>query len=179
MFLDISQLRGMRDRIDQSYPPSAFDPEEGTFRVVAPVALGFEISRDHNQVRLVGHVATVLELSCSRCLEAFRLPVDEAFDLVFLPQQENTGEGENEVEEDDLATAFYRDETIDLGGLMREQFVLALPMKPLCTEACRGLCPECGTNQNTGACRCARTWSDPKVDGLIRLVPGDEPDSTH
>jgi len=156
MFLDISQMRGTRDRVDRSYPSSAFDLEVDTCRVEAPVALEFEIFRDHRQFRLVGHVATVLELACSRCLEAFRLPVGAAFDLIYLPEHENTGEGESEVEEDDLSTAFYRDDTIDLGALMREQFMLALPMKPLCADACRGLCPECGTNQNTGTCPCAR-----------------------
>jgi len=179
MFLDISQLRGGRDRIDRRYPPSAFDPEEGAYRVVAPVALGFEISSERNQFRLVGRVATVLELSCSRCLEPFRLPLDEAFDLLFLPQRENTGEGESEVEEDDLGTAFYRDETIDLGGLMRERFVLAVPMKPLCADGCRGLCPQCGTNLNTATCQCVRRWTDPRLAELGRLVPGDEREPTH
>ena len=47
---------------------------------------------------------------------------------------------EREIDEDDLATAFYREGMLDLIELMREQFLLALPMKPLCSEACRGLC---------------------------------------
>ena len=52
---------------------------------------------------------------------------------------------------------------------MREQFYLALPMKPLCRESCRGLCPECGTNLNTGTCSCVREWTDPRLDGLRAL----------
>ena len=59
--------------------------------------------------------------------------------------------------EDDLTTAFYKEESIDLGELMHEQFVLALPMKPLCAEACKGLCVHCGTNLNKGTCDCAPT----------------------
>ena len=74
--------------------------------------------------------------------------------------------GEHEIEEDDLSTAFYRDETIDLGELVREQFYLVLPMKPLCTEGCRGLCPQCGTNLNRGACDCRGVWQDPRLEGL-------------
>ena len=69
---------------------------------------------------------------------------------------QNAGEGEVEVEDDDLTTAFYSDEQIDLGQLVLEQFYLAVPMKPLCRESCRGLCPECGTNLNTGTCSCTR-----------------------
>ena len=49
-----------------------------------------------------------------------------------------------EIEEDDLNTAFYENDEIDLGQLMQEQFYLVLPMKPLCSENCKGLCPNCG-----------------------------------
>ena len=64
-----------------------------------------------------------------------------SFDLRYQPHAQNTGEGEREVEEDDLTTAFYENDEIDLGQLMREQFYLALPMKPLCREDCRGAVP--------------------------------------
>ena len=174
MFLDISQMRAARDRVDRSYPPSAFDPEADAYRVVEPVKLTFDILRDHLRFRLVGRVVAGLELTCGRCLEAFRLPVDAAFDLIYSPEQENVGEGEVEVAEDDLTTAFYHDQTIDLGGLMREQFLLALPMKPLCSEACRGLCPVCGTNWNAGSCACSRQWTDPRLERLKGLAAGDD-----
>ena len=58
----------------------------------------------------------------------------------------NTGEGEREIEEDDLTTAFYENDEIDLGQLMQEQFYLALPMKPLCRTTARGCVRTCGTN---------------------------------
>ena len=63
------------------------------------------------------------------------------FELRYVPQAENRAdEAEREVAEDDLTTAFYREGAIDLIELMHEQFVLALPMKPLCAQACKGLC---------------------------------------
>ena len=49
---------------------------------------------------------------------------------------------------------------------MREQFYLALPMKPLCREDCKGLCAQCGTNLNTGTCDCAPVWEDPRLAAL-------------
>ena len=107
----------------------------------------------------------MLELACSRCLEPFELPVDASFDVRYLPQSENTGD-EREVEEDDLSDAFYRDEQIDLGQLMEEQFYLALPMKPLCREDCKGLCASCGTNLNEATCDCQVRWEDPRLAGL-------------
>ena len=52
--------------------------------------------------------------------------------------------------EDDLDTSVYRDDQIDVNEVLREQFYLALPMKPLCRDDCAGLCPQCGTNLNGG-----------------------------
>ena len=88
-----------------------------------------------------------------------------------------TGEEEVEVEDDDLTTAFYTNDEIDLGQLVLEQFYLAVPMKPLCRESCRGLCPECGTNLNTGTCSCVREWVDPRLESLRALLDkGDRKD---
>jgi len=53
---------------------------------------------------------------------------------------------------------------------MREQCYLSLPMKPLCRPDCRGLCPQCGTNLNRGACACRREWDDPRLTALKTLV---------
>ena len=97
------------------------------------------------------------------------MPVAADFDLWYVPRVENAGEGEREVEEDDLATAFYADDQIDLGQLITEQFQLALPMKPLCDKACKGLCPQCGTNLNTGSCDCRQEWIDPRLEVLKKL----------
>ena len=81
-----------------------------------------------------------------------------------------------EVEEDDLSTSFYEDETIDLGQLIREQFYLSLPMKPLCRPDCRGLCPDCGTDLNAGACGCVERTVDPRWAALAALKDSSNPD---
>jgi len=172
--LNLGKIRTGRDGVDKVrfekvYPPEALGEEREDFTLVAPVDLSFDISQDKDKFRLVGQVQTTLELPCSRCLESYTLPVNAAFDLRYHPRTENSGEGEREVEEDDLTTAFYDNEEIDLGQLMHEQFYLALPMKPLCKDNCRGLCPECGTNLNRGTCACPRAWEDPRLAVLRKL----------
>jgi uncharacterized protein len=169
MLLDLSQMRGARDRFERTYPPSAFGPSEEDYRIAQPVRLALDVHKNRTEFRLVGQLSTVLELECGRCVEPFTLPVDAAFDVLYLPHSKNVGEGEVEIEEDDLDTAFYRGEVIDLGQFMREQLYLVLPMKPLCQEACRGLCPHCGTNLNQSACTCASTWVDPRLEPLRSL----------
>ena len=171
MLLNLSKIRTAQERYEKVYRPEAFATGDDSFKVAAPVTLAFDIFKDKAQFRLVGRVQTVLELACDRCLTPFTLPVDATFDLRYQPRADNVGEGELKIEEDDLTTAFYDNQTIDLGQLMREQFYLSLPMKPLCLEDCRGLCPFCGTNLNRGSCDCKREWEDPRLAVLKTLKP--------
>jgi uncharacterized protein len=168
MLLDLTRIRTPQEHYEKVYPPDAF-PAEESFVVAEPVSLTFDILKDKRQFQLVGRVTTTLELPCSRCLEPFRAPVDSEFTLRYQPRSENVGEGEKEIEEDDLSTAYYENEEIDLAQLMREQFYLSLPMKPLCRDECRGLCPVCGTNLNRGTCECRRDWEDPRMAALKAL----------
>ena len=172
MILDLSHIRQPETEVSRRYDPQAFAGRSTAFHVGAPVVLDMRVDKDHDRFRLVGTVSTELELSCSRCLESFRLPVNSSFDMRYLPQSETTGD-EREIEEDDLTDAYYRDESIDLGQLMDEQFYLALPMKPLCREACKGLCPNCGTNLNEATCDCQVRWEDPRLAGLKALMNRD------
>ena len=146
MLLKLNTIRTAHERYEKVYEPEAFADDREIFRVVRAVSLASDIFKDKAQFRLAGRVSSTLELPCSRCLEPFTLPVDATFDLRYHPHAEHAGEGEREVEEDDLTTAFYEDDTIDLGQLMRERFYLAVPMKPLCRDDCLGLCAVCGTN---------------------------------
>src|SRR5438094_1819409 len=166
--LDLNKIRTAEERFEQVYAPGQL-PAEDAFRVAAPVSLAFDIFKDKQQFRLVGRVKTTLELPCSRCLEPYTLPVDQRFDLRYQPHAQNTGEGEREIEEDDLTTAFYENDEIDLGQLMREQFYLALPMKPLCSDDCKGLCAMCGTNLNRETCGCKLDVADPRLAALREL----------
>jgi uncharacterized protein len=169
MLLDLTRYRRPLETFQRTFQPSEVGEEDDAYRVVAPVELAFEVQKDKSKFRLVGTATTELELACSRCLEPFRLAVNAPFDILYLPASEASAESEQEVEEEDLETSYYRDDQIDLNELLREQFYLALPMKPLCQEACKGLCPQCGTNLNTGRCDCVTAWEDPRHAALKSL----------
>ena len=172
MFLKLRSLRGHGEHLEKHYKQSLFEGiGAGAFRVVSPISLAFDIDRqDAGRYRVAGHLTSEIEVPCSRCLEPFRLPVTSRFDLDYVPRTENLGEGEREVDEDDLTTAFYSDDQIDLGELIAEQFHLAMPMKPLCSDECKGLCPLCGTNLNAATCNCNQQWTDPRLAALKNLV---------
>lgn len=171
MILDLRDVKGSREHIEQRYPASAFQAEPGDEYVVAgPVKLSLDVGKDRDKYRLVGRLQTSIELTCGRCLEHVALPIDADVDLHYLPHVENRGEGELEVEDEDLTTAYYKDEQIDLGQMIREQLWLALPMKPLCREGCKGLCPVCGANLNVTTCGCDARWADPRLAPLKALL---------
>jgi uncharacterized protein len=71
---------------------------------------------------------------------------------------------------DDLELDFYQGDTLDVVRLLRSETDLALPMKPLCRQECKGLCPHCGTNLNTEQCQCQTAWEDPRLAGLKALI---------
>src|SRR5215831_320779 len=166
MQLELTRYRQPLGHFSRTFSPAEVEQEGDSYRVVAPVTLDFDIHKDKDRFRLEGTVRTELELPCSRCLEPFRLPVDAAFDLRYLPASAMSTDEDRGIEEEDLETSYYRDDQIDLNELMREQFYLALPMKPLCQDECRGLCSHCGTNLNQGACGCAAEWKDPRLAAL-------------
>jgi uncharacterized protein len=170
MQLDLTRYRQPVSEFARTFKPEDVGDEADLYRIVAPVNLAFEIHKDKDTFRLVGTVVTKLELPCSRCLEPFRLPVAAPFDLRYLPASDVSSEAEREVDDEDLETSYYENDAIDLNELLREQFYLVLPMKPLCRDDCRGLCAQCGTNLNTGSCDCAPVWEDPRLAPLKNLL---------
>jgi uncharacterized protein len=173
MQLELTRYRQPLGHFSRTFEPGDVGPPEEAFRIVAPVALDFDIHKDKDRFRLEGTVKTELELSCSRCLEPFRMPVDAHFNLRYHPDTEVAAEQDDrQVPDEDLETSYYHEDTIDLNDLLREQFFLALPMKPLCREGCRGLCPQCGTNLNGDGCQCQAGWEDPRLAPLKALKNG-------
>ena len=182
MQFDLRQLGrqkggSLRDEhVDRTFEPSEFEASVGAdeeYTVAAPVHLEMDVHKDGEAYRVTGRVATKLRLECGRCLEPFEIAIDNPFELRYVPHVEPVTDGEEgaerEVAEDDLTTAFYKEDSIDLGELMHEQFVLALPMKPLHDAACRGLCGQCGTNLNKETCACAPQWTDSRLAVLEGL----------
>ena len=171
MLFDLKLVHGERAHVGRTFEPSAFDPPDEEYRVAAPVRLAMDVEKAGGAVyRVTGRVVTRLELVCGRCLDPFEIAVDAPFELRYVPAIDDAAGGEREIAEDDLTTSFYRDGVLDVTDLLREQFQLALPMKPLCSDACRGLCAVCGANLNRTTCECTPRWEDPRLAVLKGLL---------
>lgn len=167
--LDLRDVRGSSHAVDRAFPPTTFGGDDA-FTVAAPVDLALGVRKDGDKYCLRGRMVTTVRRECCRCLEPFDVPTTVDVDVRYLPQHVNTGEGEHEISDEDLSIAFYRDDEIDLAGLVREQLQLAAPMKPLCEDGCRGLCPVCGANRNRETCACDTAWRDPRLEPLRAFV---------
>ena len=155
-FLDISKLlSGETEKIDFDLGPLPF-PEGNeeisvsslTFSGVAKDVSGFP--------RLIGKVCGTFCAPCGRCLapvkEEFAIEID--FSVV-------TSDTQSEEE-----TVLAQGQKIDLGSLAVETVLLNLPLRLLCKEDCKGLCPKCGKDLNGGDCECDHKEIDPRLQGL-------------
>ena len=129
------------------------------------------LERIGTNVVVRGHVTALLRFSCSRCLEGFPLPMEISIRHTLRPREPAGVEpAERELEAEDLEYGFYEEGTLALDRLVEEQVLLAVPMKPLCDEACKGLCTTCGGNRNTGPCACPEPGGGFPFDILKQFV---------
>jgi uncharacterized protein len=122
-----------------------------------------QFTRVSEGILVVGELEADAGAECTRCLTPFFQPIQiELEDTIGLPGASLTPERPVRVNEDGW---------VDLSPLVREYVWLGLPAKPTCSPACRGLCPECGGNRNTGECTCEDVASvDPRWEALRNLL---------
>jgi len=127
--------------------------------------------RAGEDIRIAGTVNVSLELPCSRCLEPAKLDVKKTFDLFFRQRAQAMFDEDEEIEltEPETRTAFFTGTQLAIADILREQILLALPMKALCTVDCKGLCPHCGTNLNAGTCNCPQEDLNPHMSTLLEI----------
>jgi uncharacterized protein len=180
------------DRLTES--PATFDFEFGSgwWRAIAvhgdlprdleePIHLTLSAYRVADDLLFQGEIRGVLPLDCARCLARYRHAFREPFRLVVEPagtREPADPEGADALARygiclgEELETGWYRGSEVDLSGFVHEVVCLALPVKPLCREECKGLCPRCGADRNAGRCGCPETPGASPFAALERLRGG-------
>jgi len=125
------------------------------FTVSSPLELDVRFGRTAHTVVAKGSLRVMVHLQCVRCLTLFPHCIADTFRYILMPVSAVPQyRKKQDPEENDIA--YYTDDFIDLRPLIREQLYLMMPDYPHCSEGCKGLCPQCGTNLNETACSCAR-----------------------
>jgi uncharacterized protein len=162
---DLGRLaREHRIRIDEDVP--ADDPLWNGLGVTfqGPVTLRLDVQQVGADLVVRGRLEALAVLACRRCLKPVRQELDEELTFVF-----RAGVAPTEAEAEESYPLPDRGQEVDLTRAVREHVVLAVPQYVICEEACRGLCPRCGTNLNELACACVVEEEDPRWAVLKRL----------
>ena len=142
-------------------PDASAWEEAGDFKLQRPIHVEVTLNRIAGLIEVKGRISTTIDSSCGRCLKDFTFELDEPFDLTFtnepLTVHDDGVDDEEGVElsAEDLGLIPFAGDSIDLSEAIGEQFFLALPVRPLCSGGCQGLCPYCGIDLNEKKCHCA------------------------
>jgi uncharacterized protein len=123
-------------------------------------------------IRLRAEYRGQFEVLCARCVEPVAVPLTGEFDLLFRPENADAEAGERAITEDETEIGYYGKSGLELEDVVREQVLLSLPGRTLCTPDCKGLCAHCGQNLNVMQCGCAGSagLKDPRWSALQGLA---------
>ena len=177
LLIDIPRVPPEGLDLDEALDPAAVHLDgdaEVSLRPGARLRAHVEVV-DATTLHVRGRLDGTVEVDCARCLERCGATLGQELDLFYLPRTaERPEEQEEEVElsDRDVVVGYYENDHLDLGEVVREQILLGLPLKPLCREDCRGLCPGCGKNRNAGPCGCTpeEEPGDSRLEPLRRLI---------
>jgi uncharacterized protein len=177
MLISLQELELHRLDFQEEIGPDVIDFGEDIHQVRPLHSRGHaevvEERRGHREriedIRVVGDFSTRLELNCARCLEPVSSEVAGNFDLLYRPRGADAGVDDRTVAKDEAEVSYYTGEGVLLEDVLREQVLLALPLKTVCREDCRGLCPHCGRNLNVEQCNCTEPLEDQRWSALKEI----------
>jgi len=174
--LELKDIKG--GVLEQGYVCSAEDfpdlvavAEEGGPVYDGPIRFFLRLQRSGQIVEVDGRFEASLLMQCGHCLQPFQRALAESFSLTFTPCEggEEGLEEEVELEALELDMVPYHDEVLELRNPLQEQLVMAIPISPLCSETCKGLCPECGADLNQKQCGCTKKPFNSKFSVLAGI----------
>jgi uncharacterized protein len=143
--------------VSKTYSAEALDYHGAEFRQATPLKVDAIAELRGEEIRVRGHLGTILAASCDRCLGPVALPVEQDFDLFYRPISTIARAEEVELPQDELEVGFFSGDGIEFDDVVTEQVILSVPMKLICKTDCRGLCPVCASNLNVEQCGCSTT----------------------
>ena len=158
MNINLSDLKEIGGRKNVSLELKFHDLEfvNREIKIKDKVQLELEIYNTRESFVVKGTLEAELILSCSRCLQKYSSPI------------------KLDISEDVMKSEMEDEEELYLDDIIVDNIILSLPMKPLCSEDCKGICPECGQNLNEGECDCEVETVDPRLSKLKEFYNDNE-----
>jgi uncharacterized protein len=169
MRIELENLEGGRGDFAHVYQPDELNPVDERITLIEPATVNGKVRLSRHEVFVNGHVDTRAQVECDRCLQQVRLPVNADFELEYITGSDYESSEVVELGEEELSVSVFDGRTIDVDEIVKEQILLAVPTRMLCREDCKGICPECGIDRNTGECNCVTDNIDPRWAALKNL----------
>jgi uncharacterized protein len=169
MRIELENLEGGRSDFARVYQPEELNPVDERVNLSAPVEVKGRVRREGQQIVVGGHVETCAQLECDRCLKPVELPVSADFELEYITGADYESSSAAALSEEEMSVSVFDGDSIDVDEILKEQILLAVPARTLCRVDCKGICPECGLDLNTGECGCTPNEIDPRWAALKNL----------
>lgn len=156
IILQDSSVKSISKDIDFAYHKENLVYNNETIEILKPIQIKGNVTVLQGVAELKLSVSTRLLFTCSRCLEAFETDLD-------LMLNEKVSKDE---QEDESIVTLEEGNVLDIRDVVMNNIYLALPLKVLCKEDCKGLCQDCGKNLNEGQCSCSNEEVDPRLSAL-------------
>lgn len=156
IILQDSSVKSINKDIDFAYHKENLVYNNETIEILKPIQIKGKVNVLQGVAELKLSVSTRLRYVCSRCLEPFEVDLDLMVD-------EKVSKDE---QEDENVITLEEGDVLDIRDVVMNNIYLALPLKVLCKEDCKGLCQDCGKNLNEGQCNCTHEEVDPRLSAL-------------
>jgi len=172
MRVELVNLERGRGDFAHLYQPDELGSLDDRMSLVEPVEVSGKVRLAGAEVFVNGHIETRAQVECDRCLQRVDVEVKADFALPYITGADYESSGTAELTEDEMSVSVFDGESIDIDEIVKEQILLAVPARMLCRPDCRGICPECGIDKNTGDCACVTDEVDPRWAALKNLTGG-------
>ncbi len=174
MIFDLREYKEFPAKASVEAIANEFDQFAEDVTKVNTVRAELAIQRSEEEYFCQGKVFAAYQIECSRCLQQYEHLIKQKTDFVICSESYHEKISEDRIDDEDYVFFTGSDLRVDIADQVRQVLVLSVPMMPLCSDECSGLCTQCGTNLNKSKCECDNEKIDPRWEELKKLRDPDQ-----
>jgi DUF177 domain-containing protein len=169
MRIELANLKEGRSSFAHVYELGELDLDDEYIKLSQPASVSGKLRVSGNRGLVDGSIGTQVQVECDRCLQPVVFPVQTAFHLEYVTGAEYEALRAVELSDDEMLVSVFDGEIVDIDEIVREQVLLSVPARVLCSQGCKGICTSCGSDLNLGDCGCETREIDLRWEALKKL----------
>ncbi len=180
MKIDLSEVvLNVRKQIAYDFEEPPIQEENGGLTCTRPVKGRLKFSNTSGHILIRGNIDTEIELECNRCAKAYARKIEMKVEEEIPLKGDHVDTDEWEMDGDlpeEQKEPIFEDNVLNLTELLRQNILVAVPIKQLCSDGCKGICPICGKDLAEGDCGCEEQPVNSPFAKLQSLLDEEESD---